>query len=388
MYTVNKQIVDTNLLKSIDNFLTIFNKSRTNTVFFDIETTGLSARNSMIYLLGYIKFNGKNWELNQLFCEKAEDEIALILTFNKVLSGVNVLNLVHYNGDSFDIPFLKKRAKFHELPIEKEFLQENSYESMDLFKIIRAYKNKLPLESHKQKDVEKYLGYERKDKFSGKELIKLFKDFIAFKEEEKRELILLHNHDDLMGMLHILPTTALSQLEFIANNKVYLENLLNSEINKEAKLDFLLEEKDLQSEINLSFKLLAPLARDFNFNSDYFSLKITKENVYIKIKVIKTELKHFYKNYKDYFFIPNENKAIHKSVANYIDKEFRIKATKENCYICHTSRFIPVFEEFEEINIFKESFEKNDLFMELKDMETIKKAAYLSVLIKYAANSY
>ena len=236
--------------------------------------------------------------------------------------------------------------------------------------------------------MEKYLGYERKDKFSGKELIKLFKDFIAFKEEEKRELILLHNHDDLMGMLHILPTTALSQLEFIANNKVYLENLLNSEINKEAKLDFLLEEKDLQSEINLSFKLLAPLARDFNFNSDYFSLKITKENVSIKIKVIKTELKHFYKNYKDYFFIPNENKAIHKSVANYIDKEFRIKATKENCYICHTSRFIPVFEEFEEINIFKESFEKNDLFMELKDMETIKKAAYLSVLIKYAANSY
>ncbi|SEF38635.1 ribonuclease H-like domain-containing protein [Lachnospira multipara] len=388
MYTVNKQIVDTNLLKSIDNFLTIFNKSRTNTVFFDIETTGLSARNSMIYLLGYIKFNGKNWELNQLFCEKAEDEIALILTFNKVLSGVNVLNLVHYNGDSFDIPFLKKRAKFHELPIEKEFLQENSYESMDFFKIIRAYKNKLPLESHKQKDVEKYLGYERKDKFSGKELIKLFKDFIAFKEEEKRELILLHNHDDLMGMLHILPTTALSQLEFIANNKVYLENLLNSKINKEAKLDFLLEKKDLQSEINLSFKLLAPLAKDFNFNSDYFSLKITKENVSIKIKVIKTELKHFYKNYKDYFFIPNENKAIHKSVANYIDKEFRIKATKENCYICHTSRFIPVFEEFEEINIFKESFEKNDLFMELKDMETIKKAAYLSVLIKYAANSY
>ena len=114
-------------------------------MFFDIETTGLSARNSMIYLLGYIKFNGKNWELNQLFCEKAEDEIALILTFNKVLSGVNVLNLVHYNGDSFDIPFLKKRAKFHELPIEKEFLQENSYESMDLLKLLEPIKINFPL---------------------------------------------------------------------------------------------------------------------------------------------------------------------------------------------------------------------------------------------------
>ena len=77
--------------------------------------------------------------------------------------------------------------KFHELPIEKEFLQENSYESMDLFKIIRAYKNKLPLESHKQKDVEKYLGYERKDKISGKELIKLFKDLqLPLKRKKKK----------------------------------------------------------------------------------------------------------------------------------------------------------------------------------------------------------
>ena len=105
MYTVNKQIVDKNLLTNIDIFLTTFNKSRTNTIFFDIETTGLSSKNSMIYLLGYIIFNGENWELNQLFCEKAEDEIALILTFNKVLKRGNVLNLVHYNGDSFDSTF-------------------------------------------------------------------------------------------------------------------------------------------------------------------------------------------------------------------------------------------------------------------------------------------
>lgn len=387
MYTVNKQIVDKNLLTNIDNFLTTFNKSRTNTIFFDIETTGLSSKNSMIYLLGYIVFNGENWELNQLFCEKAEDEIALILTFNKVLKGVNVLNLVHYNGDSFDIPFLKKRAAILNLSIEKEFLVEKSFESMDLYKIVRSLKSKLPLESLKQKDLEKYLSYNREDQFSGKDLIKLFKEYIAFKEDNKKELILLHNHDDLMGMLHILPILSLSYINKLTKNVSYLDELLNSPLNKEAKLSFdNLESKDNNTYISLSFKLELALFKEFHYKDDYLDFSIGNENVSIRLKVLNTSLKHFYKNYKDYFFIPNENKAIHKSVANYIDKDYRIKATKENCYICHNSSFIPAFKEFDNINIFKEAYDKKDIFMELKDINTIKKAAYLSELIKYATN--
>ena len=37
-------------------------------------------------------------------------------------------------------------------------------------------------------------------------------------------------------------------------------------------------------------------------------------------------LKYFYDNYKDYFYLPKEDTAIHKSVATYVDKDFRQKA--------------------------------------------------------------
>ena len=46
---------------------------------------------------------------------------------------------------------------------------------------------------------------------------------------------------------------------------------------------------------------------------------------------------------KEYFYLPAEDTAVHKSVASYVDKEFRQKATKDTCYIKQNGDFLPAY---------------------------------------------
>ena len=46
-------------------------------------------------------------------------------------------------------------------------------------------------------------------------------------------------------------------------------------------------------------------------------------------------------NYKDYYYLPEEDTAIHKSVAFYVDKNYRTKAKAATCYSKKTGCFLP-----------------------------------------------
>ena len=52
-------------------------------------------------------------------------------------------------------------------------------------------------------------------------------------------------------------------------------------------------------------------------------------------------LKFFYDNYKDYYYLPEEDTAIHKSVASFVDSSHRKKATAKTCYTKRSGTFLP-----------------------------------------------
>ena len=78
-------------------------------VIFDIETTGLSPKNSFVYLIGVLFQNDKKWQLTQWLAESQKDEAALFTAFFCFLK--NFRFLIHFNGDAFDLPFLKKKMR-------------------------------------------------------------------------------------------------------------------------------------------------------------------------------------------------------------------------------------------------------------------------------------
>ena len=77
-------------------------------------------------------------------------------------------------------------------------------------------------------------------------------------------------------------------------------------------------------------------------------------------------MKYFYSNYKDYYYLPEEDVALHKSIAGFVDKEHRIQATAANCYTRKYSLYLPqwdtVFEPF-----FKRDYKSKEYFFELTD---------------------
>ena len=77
-------------------------------------------------------------------------------------------------------------------------------------------------------------------------------------------------------------------------------------------------------------------------------------------------MKYFYANYKNYYYLPTEDMAIHKSISSFVDKEYRQQANASNCYTRKLSLFLPQWEILVE-PFFKREYKSTDLFFELTD---------------------
>ena len=84
------------------------------------------------------------------------------------------------------------------------------------------------------------------------------------------------------------------------------------------------------------------------------------------VPIYEEELKYFYANYKDYYYLPTEDVALHKSIASFVDKDYRIQACASNCYTRKISRFLPQWKILME-PFFKREYKSKDLFFELTD---------------------
>ena len=67
-----------------------------------------------------------------------------------------------------------------------------------------------------------------------------------------------------------------------------------------------------------------------------------KEQITFLIELTEGTLKkHFYPDYKDYFYLPFEDRAVHKSIGSCVDKDARVKTTASNCYTKTTAFSCP-----------------------------------------------
>ncbi len=174
------------------------------TVVADIETTGLSPRNAKVILGGLVVPDGEGRLALQYFADRPEDEEELLDRYVGMLAEYDTI--VTYNGNTFDLPFLKKRMKTHGLSTE---MLEACY-SFDLYRVIRRYSGLSSiLPDLKQKTVEMYMGFgqARTDTIDGAESVRLYYQYLKSSGPRQRDLldrILLHNRDDIVKLSDIL----------------------------------------------------------------------------------------------------------------------------------------------------------------------------------------
>ena len=69
-------------------------------------------------------------------------------------------------------------------------------------------------------------------------------------------------------------------------------------------------------------------------------LRAEASQLTLRLPLYHGTLKYFYPNYRDYYYLPEEDCAIHKSVGEYVDKAHRTKATAATCYTKKSGLFL------------------------------------------------
>ncbi len=144
--------------------------------------------------------------------------------------------------------------------------------------------------------------------------------------------LLLHNHDDIAGMLNVCGMLCFRDIFSLTD-----VTIINIE---ETPLD-----------LKITFQLPQPVPRPVTLyhNWDESFLPVNKNACLtldadigiLTLPLIQTCLKLFFSDYKNYFYLPSEDCAMHKSVAQFVDAAFRQKATASTCYTKKEGTFFP-----------------------------------------------
>lgn len=324
-------------------------------LFFDIETTGFSPDNAMVYLIGCICPEESRWHFIQWFADRREAEGEVLSAFLSFAGRFHTL--VHFNGDTFDLPFLEKRLrKLRTIPEPPKSRYFETFESIDIYKRIRPWKKYLGLASMKQKSIETFLGIAREDRYGGGELIEVYRDYLYSRSEELLHLLLLHNEDDLKGMPALLP--------ILYYPDFFTQEFTPSQIRRSALAPALKPDtgrtpdaakKTAPGSPNLSScssrpgELILTLTGDpatklpvpVGGSLPAYTVLAEENRLTLSLRLYEGTLKYFYPDYKNYYYLIFEDMAVHKSVGEYVDASARVRATKETCYTRRSGIFLP-----------------------------------------------
>ena len=332
----------------------------TGLFFFDIETTGLSAKTSQLYLIGCLYTDGTQFQLHQWFAENYADEKLLLTTFRDYVRSLpDGCLLMHFNGNTFDMPYLRQKYDRY-----KQTFPLETMESMDIYRLIRPYKCLLGLPSLRQKAIEDYLNIHRKDPFDGGQLIAVYEDYLRSHSSQGLQALLLHNDEDVRNMPQLLAALHLND---------YMEaryHLIQQRIHHTVTWD-----GTEKSELLLTLTSPVALPRPISLRLDNGAyLTASDDRIRLAVPLCQLTLKHYFADTKEYFYLPDEDRAIHKSVGIYVDKEHRQKATKDNCYTKKTSIFIPCpcgMEPDEQTYvIFRQDRKEKDFYLEFQSEDS------------------
>lgn len=313
------QIITENISKAtipaLNNLDIVYPTERV--MMFDIETTGLSPDRSFIYMIGINIRKSDGWEVKLLFNDDGQSEPEIIKTFQDELLSHDIL--IEFNGDQFDINFVKRRMahikRVTGITIEDNF---STVRSVDLMKLIRPYKFALGLPNIKQKTIERFLGINREDQFNGGQLIDVYLDYLSSKDETAKHLVVQHNRDDMVGMMYLSDIFAVTSLSD--------GNFEVSGINTELKAERLY--------LNISLKLPFAMPRRIFASGNGISVNAEALSALVSIPIAEGTFRYYFENSKTSFeehmgyFITSMNEEVPalpvyktelKSKTNYIE---------------------------------------------------------------------
>ena len=303
--------------------------------FFDIETTGLGWRSSHINLIGVLYCTQGKWVMRQWFLKHPFSEKEMLQSFSDFLAEREQTFLVDYNGDTFDIPYLCNKYTFYAMPVPAQLQKSGTLPHRDLMTALRPLKSRLPFSSLRLQEVEACLHADRTDASSGKDLIEVYQSYLLTGDEELAAQLFRHNYDDVRGLCSVLP---LLRFRDFWNGAFEVSSLQDEG-------DYVLFELTSEKSFPLSYTLrgtCAVLTENVpeETSTEVCTISFCGDKAHLTIPVSCGECKVFFEDYRNYYYLPGEDRAIHKSVGVYVDAAFRVQAKASNCYQRVQDRFL------------------------------------------------
>ncbi len=328
-------------------------------LFFDIECTGLSPRKSFIYLIGYATRKGNEVTITQLLAQNESEEIKIIEEFENVMSKYDTL--LGFNSTRFDESFIIERCRKYKFDTKIK-----SKPHIDMYLKTTKARCLLDLPNYKQKTIEEFLGLHRDDKYNGGELIPVYKHFSLTDDKESKDLILLHNYEDVQGMIFI--SQILSYPDLLTSDLRYISHEINDD-----KLRF-----EIETDITIPSSI--------NKQREY-GLYIIKENrIYVTINLTNTTLYTFLTDYKNYYYLINEDMIVPKSIGESMDKSCRRPATRRDCKVASEDLFLPLPGQIdipESKHLFYEEYGSKQSYISVKDIDSNVLVKILRYMLKH-----
>lgn len=337
-------------------------------LFIDIETTGLSSRSGYIYAIGCIYQQDGDWLFSQWLIEDFSEEKQLLIQFLQLITDSQIEWLVHYNGKSFDIPFIQKRLSRYKLTTSLASLQQ-----FDFFHELKYLKPYLNLPNYKLKSVEKVFSFNRQDPFTGHDLTYLFDAFVLG-QRDLAPVLLRHNADDLIALYllnhfnhWLVAPTYQNQLFPLSP---YLPEGDHHWSNYTSSTGY-----HLQCRSQLLYQKVTTLfaPKKLSVNSNQLHSR--------QYSVIKDRLSYFFKDYHNYDYLVAEQVAVHHSIGQFVDRQYRQKATRQTARVEKTGFFVEIplssrhqsllLNDYPEFKFFRRSYQSNQVFLTLDDFRQL-----------------
>ncbi len=165
-------------------------------LFFDLETLGFLGH--PVFLIGIMRPRRRDgtWEVVQLLARDYTEEEAILTAFAREASRLR--RWVSFNGKSFDLPFLRRRAAFYGLGLPE------AKEHVDLLHAARrVYKEILP-DCRLQTLEARIFGQYRVRDLPGGEIPAAYHAYVRGEDPGAMGRILLHNRTDLYTLARLM----------------------------------------------------------------------------------------------------------------------------------------------------------------------------------------
>lgn len=257
-------------------------------IFIDIETTGLSRTYSNIISITVLLFENDTYKIYQIFCQYKVDQPQALKYLKDLIKSKTYI--ITYNGNSFDIPFLSEKAEQNNINIDFVSLIK-----IDLYNYIKKFKNNIQTVDLKLKTVEKYFDIERNDTLSGKDVLTLYEAYQLEPRKEFSYLILKHNYEDVYNLPFVM-----NNIIDLFDDVLYLKDLIITINNKDIAVK--------KNMLLCKFNVISNISKDFISHSMNYNMKLSLDSQTLEISM---PLKFFSdENIKEFYYLDNDEYKI------------------------------------------------------------------------------